>query len=53
MLTEKEHNILKALVEAELNTAKESIITSDAADPVVLEYIGTLSGIRGKFAKTG
>ena len=34
MLTEKEHNIIKALVEDELNTAKESIIISDAVDPV-------------------
>ncbi len=52
MLTEKEQHIIKALVEDELSTVKESIITSDVADPVVLEYIDTLSGIRRKIAKT-
>ena len=51
MLTEKEQHIINALVEDELSTAKESIIISDAADPVVLEYIDMLSGIKGKFAK--
>lgn len=52
MLTEKEQHIIKALVEDELSTAKESIITSDVADPVVLEYVDTLSDIRRKFTKT-
>jgi len=51
MLTVKEYDIIKALIEDELSTAKESIIISDAADPVVLEYIDTLSCIKGKFIK--
>jgi len=50
MLTEKEQHIIKALIEDELITTKESIIMSDAADPVVLEYINTLSGIKRKLA---
>ncbi len=48
MLTEKEHHIIKALIEDELSTAKESIIISDVADPIVLEYIDTLSNISKK-----
>ena len=49
MLTEKEQHIIKALIEDELNSAKELVVTSDRVDSVILEYINTLSDIDRKF----
>lgn len=51
MLTSKEQHIIEALIEAELNTAKESVIISDEPDPVVLEYIRTLTHIKNKLTR--
>ncbi|MDD5618391.1 MAG: hypothetical protein PHG69_04790 [Candidatus Omnitrophica bacterium] len=52
MLTSKEQTIIEALIEDELNSAKEVIITSDNADSIILEYIDTLFSIKRKFDRS-
>jgi len=51
MLTSKEQHIIEALIEDELNTAKEVALSSNTANSVIVEYINTLFSIKNKFAK--
>ena len=52
MFASKEQHIIETLIEDELGSAKESVITSNATDPIVLDYIDTLWSIKRKFNKT-
>jgi len=52
MLTEKEHNILNALIEDELSTTSRLAVDAEDDNPIIWSYIGTLKDIRRKFIKT-
>lgn len=52
MLTEKEHNILNALIEDELSTTSLLAVDSEDANPIMWSYIGTLREIRKKFTQS-
>jgi len=52
MLTEKEHNILNALIEDELSTTSRLAINSEDDNLIIWSYIGTLKDIRRKLTKS-